>query len=116
MDMPIIGSLNWATSSAFPVANPGADHAILATVLVARLQRCVLRRAKPRRVGITVRTARLVTVDGKSCAALLRSHHLIARSIRTLRARCGFRRGDGRIVVGVAVSRARPDRERPCSV
>src|SRR6185436_11002020 len=66
------------TASTLAVANPGADHAVLAAVLEAELQRRILRLAELWCVGKAVRAAGLVAVDRERDAALLGGHHLLA--------------------------------------
>ena len=84
-------------------------------MLIAILQRGVLRGAEPRRVGKAVGPAGLVAIDGQGNAALLRGHDLLAGAAALLdggRLR-GLRR---RIVVGIAVGGTGADRERASSI
>src|SRR6266849_4445160 len=101
-----------AGTSALGVAGPGADHAILAAVLVAGRERDVLRLSEPARRRISVRAARAPAVDRKGGAALLEHHHHLALRAGAFALRGAHRRSRVRIVEGVAEGRARPDRHR----
>src|SRR5262249_34546657 len=64
--------------SALGVAHPGADDAVLAAVLVARLERRILRRAEPRRRRVAERAADIAAVDRKRRAITLHRGHDLA--------------------------------------
>src|SRR5262245_21301964 len=99
-----------AKSSAFGVAGPGADHAVLAAVLVALAQRSVLCCAKPTGDRIAVRPARVLAVDGDRPAGAPDRHDLAAAGAFAKRG--AARIGLLGVVVGKAVGAARADCER----
>src|SRR4051794_22369367 len=70
--MPVFGE---RPGSPLHVAREGADHAVLAAVLVAALERDVLGLAQPARRGVAVRATRPVGVDRERGAAALEHHH-----------------------------------------
>ena len=99
-------------SALLAVADKGPDHAVLATVLIALLQGCVLRGAEARGIGVAIGTAGLVAIDGQGKAAFLGGDHLVAGGAAAFLYCRGLRHGGRLVVVGLAVSRTRPNRER----